>query len=282
MGIFVRALGKYGLSSIQIVCLRLTVAAVVFAALHAVLERDKLWISPRDIPLFLGLGLGSILFFTVCYFTAINMMPLSTAAILLYTSPIWVMLMSCVFFREKLTGAKLTALVLCLAGCVLVSGVGSSERLGLRGLLLGLGAGFGYALYSIFGRCAIDRGYSSWTITFYTFVFCSLGCAPLTGWHLIAGTLAAQPRLIAWALAMALLTGFLAYILYTKGLEGMPSSRASILASVEPVTSAVIGTIVFHEPLSLAAVCGIVLVLGGIAVLSVRLPGKKREKTGQI
>ena len=155
-------------------------------------------------------------------------------------------------------------------------------RLGLRGLLLGLGAGFGYALYSIFGRCAIDRGYSSWTITFYTFVFCSLGCAPLTGWRLIAGTLAAQPRLIAWALAMALLTGFLAYILYTKGLEGMPSSRASILASVEPVTSAVIGTIVFHEPLSLAAVCGIVLVLGGIAVLSVRLPGKKREKTGQI
>ena len=192
------------------------------------------------------------------------------------------MLMSIVFFREKLTGAKLTALVLCLAGCVLVSGVGSSERLGLRGLLLGLGAGFGYALYSIFGRCAIDRGYSSWTITFYTFVFCSLGCAPLTGWRLIAGTLAAQPRLIAWALAMALLTGFLAYILYTKGLEGMPSSRASILASVEPVTSAVIGTIVFHEPLSLAAVCGIVLVLGGIAVLSVRLPGKKREKTGQI
>ena len=148
--------------------------------------------------------------------------------------------------------------------------------------LPGIGAVFGYALYSIFGRCAIDRGYSSWTITFYTFVFCSLGCAPLTGWRLIAGTLAAQPRLIAWALAMALLTGFLAYILYTKGLEGMPSSRASILASVEPVTSAVIGTIVFHEPLSLTAVCGIVLVLGGIAVLSVRLPGKKREKTGQI
>ena len=117
MGIFVRALGKYGLSSIQIVCLRLTVAAVVFAALHAVLERDKLWISPRDIPLFLGLGLGSILFFTVCYFTAINMMPLSTAAILLYTSPIWVMLMSCVFFREKLSVKKLCALACAFAAC---------------------------------------------------------------------------------------------------------------------------------------------------------------------
>ncbi len=84
----------------------------------------------------------------------------------------------------------------------------------LRGLLLGLGAGFGYALYSIFGRCAIHRAHSSWTITFYTFVFCSVGWRAATGW-LIAGTLAAQPRLIAWALAMALLTGFLAYILYT-------------------------------------------------------------------
>ena len=65
MGIFVRALGEYGFDSIQIVCLRLTVAAVVFALLRAVLDRGQANISARDIPLFLGLGLGSILFFTV-------------------------------------------------------------------------------------------------------------------------------------------------------------------------------------------------------------------------
>lgn len=282
MGLFVRRLNAAGLYAIDVMQLRV-LASAIFVGLYLLLfDRQKLRLRPRDIWCFAGSGICSLMLFSWCYFTGMQAASLAVMAVLLYTAPVFVMLMSIVFFREKLTGAKLTALVLCLAGCVLVSGVGSSERLGLRGLLLGLGAGFGYALYSIFGRCAIDRGYSSWTITFYTFVFCSLGCAPLTGWRLIAGTLAAQPRLIAWALAMALLTGFLAYILYTKGLEGMPSSRASILASVEPVTSAVIGTIVFHEPLSLAAVCGILLVLGGIAVLSVRLPGKKREKTGQI
>ena len=125
MGLFVRKLGEYGFSSIQITCLRLTVAALVFAALHIALERGSLMISLRDLPLFLGLGLGSILFFTVCYFTAINMLSLSVAAILLYTSPIWVMLMSCAFFREKLTARKLAALVCAFGGCVLVSGISS-------------------------------------------------------------------------------------------------------------------------------------------------------------
>ena len=241
MGLFVRQLNAAGLYAIDVMQLRV-LASAIFVGLYLLLfDRQKLRLRPRDIWCFAGSGICSLMLFSWCYFTGMQAASLAVIAVLLYTAPVFVMLMSIVFFREKLTGAKLTALVLCLAGCVLVSGVGSSERLGLRGLLLGLGAGFGYALYSIFGRCAIDRGYSSWTITF-----------------------------------------FLAYILYTKGLEGMPSSRASILASVEPVTSAVIGTIVFHEPLSLAAVCGIVLVLGGIAVLSVRLPGKKREKTGQI
>ena len=75
---------------------------------------------------------------------------------------------------------------------------------------------------------------------------------------------------------MALFAGFLAYIFYTKGLEGMPSSRASILASVEPVTATLLGTLLFHEPLSWTGIAGIALVLSAIAVLSIHRP-----KTGQ-
>ena len=58
--------------------------------------------------------------FSWCYFTGMQAASLAVMAVLLYTAPVFVMLMSIVFFREKLTGAKLTALVLCLAGCVLV------------------------------------------------------------------------------------------------------------------------------------------------------------------
>ena len=83
MGIFVRKLSEYGLSPIQIVALRITVAALAFSLLLLVKDRSGFRIALRDLPLFLGLGLGSILFFTVCYFSAITMMPLSTAAILI-------------------------------------------------------------------------------------------------------------------------------------------------------------------------------------------------------
>ena len=150
MGIFVRKLGEYGFSPVQIAAIRLTLAAVGFSIILLIKDRKGFKIHLKDLPLFLGLGFGSILFFTVCYFTAIRMMPLSTAAILLYTSPIWIMLMSVLFFREKLTGKKLLALGLAFAGCVLVSGI-SGEGITVTGLLIGLGSGIGYGLYSILG-----------------------------------------------------------------------------------------------------------------------------------
>ena len=110
MGIFVRKLTAIGFSSAQIVSIRVSLAALFFSILLLVKNRSGFRIALRDLPLFFGLGFGSILFFTVCYFTAITMMPLSAAAILLYTSPIWIMLMSVLFFHEKLNGKKLLAL----------------------------------------------------------------------------------------------------------------------------------------------------------------------------
>ena len=180
MGIFVRKLGTYGFTSVQIVAIRITLAALVFSIVLFIRDRSGFRITLRNLPLFLGLGFGSILFFTVCYFTAITIMPLSTAAILLYTSPIWIMLMSMLFFREKLNRIKLIALALAFAGCVLVSGI-SGEGITLIGLLIGLGSGIGYGLYSILGTIALRR-YSPYTVTTYTFLFAAAGswlvCGP--------------------------------------------------------------------------------------------------------
>ena len=78
MGIFVRRLGTYGFTSAQIVCIRVTLAALFFSVLLLIKDRSGFRIALRDLPLFLALGFGSILFFTVCYFTAITMMPLLT------------------------------------------------------------------------------------------------------------------------------------------------------------------------------------------------------------
>ena len=269
MGIFVRRLTDYGFSSIQIVAIRVTLAALIFCILLLIRDPAGFRISVKDIPLFLGLGFGSILFFTVCYFTAITMMPLSTAAILLYTSPIWIMLMSVLFFREKLTGRKLLALVLAFAGCVLVSGI-SGEGMTLTGLLVGLGSGIGYGLYSILGTVALRR-YSPYTVTTYTFVFAALGswliCRPA---DMLAKFAAAPdlPGLVFFCFLTALVTAVIPFLAYTLGLRTVEASRAGILATVEPLVATLIGVAVFSEPLTLLSGLGILLILAAVVLLN--------------
>ena len=271
MGIFVRAMGKYGFDSIQIAALRLTVAAVVFAVLHCVIERGVLWIAARGIPLFLGLGLGSILFFTVCYFSAINMMTLSTAAILLYTSPIWVMLMSCAFFKERLTARKLAALVCAFGGCVLVSGIGGGAMTA-RGLIVGLCSGIGYGLYSILGSVALKK-YSALTVTTYTFVIAAVGawiiCDPA---DMTAKLAAAESmwRLAGLVVLTGLVTAVIPFAAYTRGLTYVEPSRAAILATVEPMVATLLGALVFAEPVTLLSGLGIVLILVSVVMLNVK------------
>ena len=269
MGLFVRRLDSFGFSSIQIVSIRVTLAALIFCLLLLVKEPSGFRIAVKDIPLFLGLGFGSILFFTVCYFTAITMMPLSTAAILLYTSPIWIMLMSVLFFREKLTGQKILALLLAFAGCVLVSGI-SGEGMSLKGLLIGLGAGFGYGLYSILGTVALRR-YSPYTVTTWTFVFAAVGswliCRPA---DMLAKFAAAEnlPGLILFCILTALVTAVIPFLAYTLGLRTVEASRAGILATVEPMVATLFGVLVFSEPLTLLSALGMLLILASVILLN--------------
>ena len=271
MGIFVRKLSAYGFSSIQIVSIRVTLAAIIFALVLLIKNRQGFKISVKDIPLFLGLGFGSILFFTVCYFTAITMMPLSTAAILLYTSPIWIMLMSALFFREKLNGKKLIALALAFAGCVLVSGI-SGEGISLFGLLVGLGSGIGYGLYSILGTVAL-RKYSPYTVTTYTFLFAAVGswfiCRPA---NMVDNFSKANNLgfLILFCFITALITAVIPFLLYTLGLESVEASKAGIIATVEPMVATLIGIVVFSEPLTIMSGLGMLLILSAIIILNLK------------
>ncbi|MCR5508771.1 MAG: DMT family transporter [Lachnospiraceae bacterium] len=273
MGIFVRKLSAEGFDSIQIVSIRVTLAALVFALISVIKDRSGFKISLRDIPLFLGLGFGSILFFTVCYFTAINMMSLSTAAILLYTSPIWIMLMSVVFFHEKLNGRKLTALAVAFLGCVLVSGI-SGGGVTMTGLLVGLGSGIGYGLYSILGTIALKR-YSSYTVTAYTFLFAAAGslviCRPADMFAGFAGS-DHLPGLVFFCLLTALVTAVVPFLSYTLGLESVEASKAGILATIEPMVATLFGVLVFKEPLTVFSGLGVLMILSSVIILNMN-PG---------
>lgn len=270
MGFFARNLYEEGFGPLEVAQTRITTGLILVGLYILIFNRSQFKVKLKDIWCFLGTGIVSLLLFSTCYFSALNYTSLAVAAILLYTAPFFVMILSLFLFRERLNCKKIFALLLAFSGCVLVSGVGGDTAFSWKGILLGIGSGFFYALYSIFGRYAINRGYGAWTMTFYTFLFCSIGCAFLSDWPLIGGVMAADSANILWVLGLGFVTAFLPYVLYSKGLEQMESSKASILASVEPVVSALFGVFVFHERLSVWGVLGICMVLCAIVVLNVK------------
>ena len=271
MGFFARSLYAAGFGPLEVAQTRITTGLVLVGLYILLFNRSQFKIKLKDLWCFLGTGIVSLLLFSTCYFSALNYTSLAVAAILLYTAPFFVMLMSLLLFKEKMNGKKISALLLAFTGCVLVSGVGGNEEISWIGILLGLGSGFFYALYSIFGRYAINRGYGAWTMTFYTFLFCSIGCAFLSDWQVIGSSVQTDNSVLLWVLGLGFVTAFLPYVLYSMGLENMESSKASILASVEPVVSALFGVFVFHETLTAWGILGILMVLGAIVVLNVKL-----------
>lgn len=270
MGIFVRHLNDLGFSSIQVACLRLTTAGILFALILLIKDRKGFKIALRDIPLFLALGLVSILFFTCCYFTAIRLMTMSTAAILLYTSPIWVMVLAIIFLKEKFTIQKLIALILAFAGCVLVSGFGG--KVTVVGILVGLGSGLGYGLYSIFGTFALKK-YSPYTVTCYTFLIAGLGSIFVANpVDLISkiSSIENKPALFGFVLLTAVVTAVIPFLLYTLGLNMTTAGKAAVLATVEPAAATLFGFFVMKETVGPVAIAGILLVFAAIIVLSLR------------
>ncbi len=271
MGFFVKHLGDIGIASTGAVMLRCGVAALCFGLTIAIKDPKLFRVRPRDVWCFIGSGIFSLLFFTYCYFTSMNYIDLSTAAILLYTAPPIVMVISFFVFGEKFTGTKVLALVLAFVGCCLVSGRGESA-ISLKGLLLGTGSGLGYALFSIFARLAMNRGYNSLTVNFWSCLLAAVGAAVIWPPAETLSICFSSGSNIALALATGAVSCYLPYLFYTKGLEGMETGRASIMASLEPVVATLVGVFIFAQPISLMSALGVVFVLGAIVVLNVKNP----------
>ncbi len=267
IALFYDGLTRVGYSSSQVVCLRVVSAAILLAIYIGLKDPSLFRIRLRDIWMFIGTGVISLAFFNYCYFRAMDCLSHAVAAVLLYTAPIFVMLMSAVFFRESITVVKIISLALALVGCLLVTGVFAGGVTTPIGVLFGLGSGIGYALYTIFGTVAAKR-YRSETISFYTFVLAGVAILPFADpadMYVVAVSFPTES--ILYGVGIGLFICVLPYVLYTKGLRTTEPSRASILATLEPVVAAAIGVCVLHDPFSAEKGIGMVLIVGSIILL---------------
>lgn len=276
IAIFVRGLKEAGFSEMEIVTIRVTFASMFLLIIALLKFKDSFRkFSIRKIHLFIGTGICSIAFFNWCYFTAINQMNVSLAVILLYTSPAFVTILSFLFLKESLHSKKILAVAGTILGCVLIAGVQANvtSSITLVGVLIGLGAGLGYALYSIFGKIAL-RHYDPFTVTLYTFIVASIALLPFTGaWGKL--DLFLNVKVLMYSVGLGLVPTVIAYFLYTWGLERTESSKASVIATVEPIVATILGVFFYFESIGFIQVVGSVLIL--VSVVIVNMPVKDRN-----
>ncbi len=267
LGLFNRNLSALGIAPETVVMLRNLGACAILALIFLFYDRSIFRIRLKHLPLFLCSGLVSILFFTLCYFRSQQVSSLAVAAILLYTAPTFVVILSAIIWKDKITKRKLLALVIAFLGCCFVAGILNGQlTVTTEGLLLGIGSGLFYSSYTIFGRLAL-KYYPPFTVTFYTFLVAGIGSLFLTNSQDLATTFH-SPMGILLSLGLMLLGTVFPYLLYTKGLNDLgDSGKASILASIEPVVASLVGIVAFGEPMTLGVVLGLVCILASVYIL---------------
>ena len=266
IGLFSRTLSLAGMSAANIVVIRNLGGLILLTLIFALTDRSVFHVEPRRLPIFFGTGVVSVLLFTLCYFRCQELCSLAVSAILLYTAPAMVVLMSAAVFRERITGKKIMALVLALLGCSFVTGVWSGgASVTAAGVLFGLGSAFFYALYSVFAPFGL-RHYAPFTVVYWTFVFGGIGSLFFLDGDGMRAVFA-DTRMLFVALGLVVISTVLPYLLYTKGLARVESGKASIMASLEPVVASFVGILAFGEPVSLMVCLGLGCILACVYVL---------------
>ena len=282
LGIFIRRLSAAGFTSLQIVFARVLFGALLLIFYALFKDRQLLKLRVKDLWCFVGSGITGFAFFNYCYFTTMQYASLCVAAVLLYTAPIIVMVLSALLFHEKITRKKLFALLLAFGGCICAVGLLSGDvLLTVPGLFIGLGAGLGYALVTVFTRYALNRGYTSITIVIYTLLFAAAAVFCMTDVRPVFQYCANIRNLL--FLILFILTGTIApNMLYTWGMSRMDNDTASIIVSIEPIAATVIGVIAFGEQLSADTILGIGLMTVALIVLNLKSSAKSDPSSDSV
>ncbi len=268
----------YSLPLLSIVILRAFIAGTIILLIALCCHREWMRIERRHILFFLLFGVVGVGVFFIVYLKAIQEVGISVGAVLLYTAPAWVAIISWVFLHEEMNATILIAVFLSFTGAALVSGVYApwNEDLNLVGVIWGLGAGLNYALWSVANRVAVNRyKYSPWTVQLYGFligVIAMMVAQPAHVWFRPAEIRAALP----WAIFLGIVPSLGGGVAYAAGVKWIEVSKASIIATLEPVLATIWATLFFSESLKPLQMVG-----GALIIVSVILMRPRTHPTGR-
>lgn len=202
----------------------------------------------------------------------------AVSTVLAYSSAAFTAVLGWWLLGEKLGPLKILAVTFSLLGCVFVSGAfdPSAWQLNPVGVITGLASGIGFAGYSLMGKVASDRSINPWTALVYAFAIAAVFIFFYNqlGWLLPKGVASTEffwlgSVLTGWLVLFALAVGPTVggYGLYTVSLTYLPASVANIIATLEPVMTAILAYFLLAERFTPPQWFGSALIIGGVVVL---------------
>ena len=278
VGVFVRRMTAFGMDNFTILFARMFLGVLIMLIGLLAAKRELLRVRRKDIGIIIAGAICGNLGLSYFYNEAMNKLTLSFAAVLLSTFPIFVMFFAAIIFKEKITRRKIICMLVATLGCVLVSGLLEAKGAitwSMAGLAVGIASSFCYALYSIFSKLIMQRGYHSITITFYFMLTISLVVMPFTDFGMLAEFAAQAPAAnIALLIGHSALCAVIPYVIYTMSFNYMDSGKAAILAAIEPAAAMVFGLLFFDEIPTVLMVGGMIITIAALSVLC--LPEKPK------
>ena len=274
VGVFVRGFTNGNIDNVSILVMRVLFAAIMMFVFIAIKDKSLLKINLKDVWVFACGGIVAMFGMNFCYNNAINSLSLSLAGVLLALSPVFVMFLAAILFKEKITARSIVSMIFALIGCTMASGVigGGELAFSTSGILFGIAAAFFYGLTSIFSKIAMEKGYHALTMTFYSMLILAIVLLPFADWKLVGEYVMVSPaNNIIFILMHSLCTAVLPYLLYNLALSNVDASLASILvAGAEPSAAMIFGIIFFAEMPSVVSILGLVVTIVALTILVIK------------
>jgi drug/metabolite transporter (DMT)-like permease len=254
---------RSGARLVDLLAWRYIIAAAIFVVLSGGVGPLRR-VGRRSLPLlvFAGGGQAAVAFVSL---SALRYIPTATLTFLFYTYPAWVAVTAALRRTEPLTGRRVVALALSLAGIALMIGTPSSGGLHPLGVLLALASALLYATYiPVLEHLGRDLPPS------VTSVFATGGAAAvLVAAAFTQGGLTVRFAPIAWVmiLALAVVCTVLAFIAFLRGLATIGPVRTAIVSTVEPFWAALLGTGVLGQHLGPRTLIGGLFIAAAVVLL---------------
>ena len=264
-----------GLSSLELAQIRATCATLGFLAFLLVFAPSRLRVDRREFLFLLVFGLIGVAFVQWLYFVAIHNLPVGVALLIEFTAPLFVALFARFVYKEQIRRRIWVAVALCLTGLTLVVELWTGVAFSTVGVTAAFGGAIALTVYLLMAERE-RRHRDPASLSFYGFLFAALLWAivqPLWQfpWGVLDDTVSLQGNLSEYSSPVWVLVGFIVIVgtmitfsLLTGALRHINATRASIVATLEPVVATVIAWLWLGETLGAMQLVGGAIVLAGI------------------